>query len=212
MSELVTLQQDLATDSDFEKIFGMLKVWFVSKGITQPQAEIFARYGNLPVMRKVLEELFVRISFESQNTIVRTVKNIPRSRTAEQLLSNTGRNLYLNAEVAATLPVSAIGATDVKLVYFRPRKNIFDTTIVAEYDARGLTPDLQAQAFDNECHPEFALEYPNAGWWKIQSQPYEGRIAQLLFSEWANGERRIDSDLVKMILPSIWFAGVERQA
>ncbi len=136
--------------------------------------------GEIPVdiMQEVLGtknlgmELFavVRKHAEMLNGFITHDVSVNRGRTPMQALEASGRRLYINDAVVATMPLG--NGTKAKLFYFKPRPQAFDrngwmspTNLAAEYDYVGLQPAPRAQIDDNTANPEFADDHPNACQW-----------------------------------------------
>ena len=107
----------------------------------------------------------------SADVITRRVTNIRRYRTAQQLLDAIGRVTYpLDVSLNVSgMPVGQ-GPEEVNLHYFRLNRRFFVSDLAGEYRARGLTPDPQAQAADNEQDAAFADGHPNMGYWQESPQ------------------------------------------
>lgn len=97
--------------------------------------------------------------------IVHLVVNIQRHRTAYQAIDATGRQKIGTTSILDSMPIGQ-GSREVELHYFCPGRNLSDFELVQEFQLRGLEPDPQAQAADNEAQPEFAKTHPNGLHWK----------------------------------------------
>ena len=100
----------------------------------------------------------------------RITVRVNRSRSPQQAIEATGRELYTNQDVVNTMPIG--DGDEVELVFFMPDFTKYDETIsdeelVCEYSRRGLKPaDPISVAAVNEADPTFANENPHCTHWK----------------------------------------------
>lgn len=142
-------------------------------------------------------------------TIIHFV-TVNRRISHEEHLAKTGRKLYVNDNVVATMPRRRRKKT--KLVYFEPGPECYQNgwmscaTLAEEYAKRGLVPDPDAQSDDNAEKPEFADEHPNACQWVDE----HGNFCCAAFNRVGGGRRvrvnRSDGDW----LDGRSFAGVPK--
>jgi hypothetical protein len=108
----------------------------------------------------------------------------------------------VDPSVVATMPTGE-GPEDTELTYFRASRFLSDDELEREFDSRGLVPDPQAQAADNEADPAFADEHPNGTHWK-------NKKGQWCFAAFGQGDhgRYVDVDRYDVVwLGDWWFAG-----
>ncbi len=197
----------LATGEQIEHIMDMWRRRLKGRNVTLAEANHIIQNGNLylPVMDKAADVLVDQVRSDMQNTIVRMVRNIRRNRSAQQTITDTGRNEYLTDSVVATMPVGQ-GPEEIELVYFRLGRYVYADELETEYEARGLMPDPQAQAADNEADPAFADQHPNGCYWDREDKKH----SYLTFSRW-NVERDVDCDRDDSLWDDDWwFAGVRK--
>jgi len=177
----------LATGEQVEHIMDMWRRRIKGRKLTLDEANQIIRNGGqyLPTMDKAADVLVDQIRSDMQNTIVRMVRNIQRTRTAVQAIDATGRTKYVDSEVLATMPVGQ-GPEEVELTYFKLSRFASPKEVAAEFESRNMDPDPQAQAADNEQHPAFADEHPNGTQWNL-----DGNTSSFLtFLRW-HGKRRV---------------------
>jgi len=129
--------------------------------------------------------------------IVRIVNNVI-ARTPRVALEATGRQLYVDDDVVATMPKGAKGKAPV--YFFKPDPSAYDVNglisddnVEKEFDRHGLKPvDPYRLAAVNEADPAFADEHPNATHWKGA----DGKWCYAAFYRWGDGGRsvRVDRD------------------
>lgn len=136
--------------------------------------------------------------------IVRHVK-VNRGRTPQEALKATGRNLYVNDTVVATMPRGEGEETDV--YFFKLNRYISDADLEKEYQLRGLAPaDPYSLAAVNEADPAFADERPNGTYW----QDGDGKGCFAAFRRWG-GERHVYVDPNDNAWnDNWWFAGLRK--
>jgi hypothetical protein len=146
----------------------------------------------------------MRVSLPTDDTISRTVK-VDRSRTAQEALKATGRNLYVNDDVVELMPQGEGDEVEVNL--FNVGRYITDDELNKEFYLRGLKPvDPFALAALNEAYPAFADEKPNATHWKDA----QGNWCYAIFGRW-RGERRVNVNRnAGDWNDNYWFAGVRK--
>jgi len=178
----------LATGEQIEHIMDMWRRRLKGRNVTLAEANYIIQNGGqyLPTMDKAADVLVDQVRSDMQNTTVRMVCNIRRNRNAQQVINDTGRAKYVTDEVAATMPVGH-GPEEVELVYFRLGRVVYADELEREYEARGLTPDPQAQAADNEAYPAFADGHPNGCYWNRDGKVH----SYLTFSRWSDGRRHV---------------------
>ena len=138
------------------------------------------------------------------NMIIRHVK-IDRTRSPRQALEATGRRLYVNDAVVATMLHGTSDETDV--YFFKPGRYLSDDELEKDYDAHGLKPaSPYLLARINEDDSVFADEHPNGTHWKDA----DGKWCFASFGRW-DDERSVnvvrhDSDWRGFW----WFAGVRK--
>jgi hypothetical protein len=115
---------------------------------------------NDPEMRQRLINFW--LSGARYPAIMRKVK-VDRNFNVTQA---TQRVQNIRESVLDTAPMGQGLPEEVELHYFCLGRDVSDDDLAYEYDYRGLIPDPQAQATDNEIDPAFADEYPNATHWK----------------------------------------------
>lgn len=121
-----------------------------------------------------------------------------------QALKATGRNQYVNEEVAATIPPE-IGE---ELVLFNIGKIVSRDDLEKEYEAWGLTPAsaLDLCSFDRNHRETLDEKEYVATIWKDD----EGRRCYAAFSRWRDGRRvRVDRDSSDWY-GAWWFAGCRK--
>jgi len=93
-----------------------------------------------------------------------------RKLTPRQALEATGRNLYVNDQVLASMPRGEGDKAEV--VFFKPNLSsrggyISDDDLEKEYELRGFKPaDPYSLAKVNQDDPAFADDHPNGTHWK----------------------------------------------
>jgi len=130
---------------------------------------------------------------------------IDRSLSPEQALKATGRKLYINDSVVATMPRS--DKNEEEVFFVKRDRWTSDEEWDAHLDSLGLKPrDPFTLAKHNEDDPAFADDHPNCTHWKDA----DGKWCFVAFSRW-NGERYVD------VLRNDgawhgdwWFAGVRK--
>ncbi len=197
----------LATGEQIEHIMDMWRRRLRARKLTLDEGNHIIRNGGqyLPAMDKAADVFVDQVRSDMQNTIVRMVRNIRRNRTPEQVINDTGRNKYVTDSVVATMPVGQ-GPEEAELVYFRLGRYVYADELEKEYELRGLKPDPQAQAADNEADPSFADEHPNGCYWNREGKMH----SYIAFRRWGDGRgvncyRRGDS-----WGGLCWFAGVRK--
>ena len=134
------------------------------------------------------------------NLIVRIVKP-NRNLAPRQALEATGRNLYVNDEVVATMPRGE--GEESEVFFFKVGRFLNDDNLEKEYDLRGLKPvDPYSLAKVNE-DAAFADDQPNATHWRDK----DGKWCFVAFNRWRrvrcgrNGDDWLDA---------WWFAGLRK--
>lgn len=153
---------------------------------------------------------------EDTSVIIRRVVNIQRHRTALEAVEATGRELFIDSLDVASMPVGK-GPEEVELHYFFPCRSVGEAMsgekLLQEYELRGLEPDPQAQAADNEAHPEFADDRPNGTHWKNE----QGLWIRCSFDKEGHDDKRnkrrvyISSGGYPWLIYT-WFAGVPKSS
>jgi hypothetical protein len=156
------------------------------------------------VFRKFVEAV-------SSMIVRRVVAN--RTRSPQEAITATGRNMYLNDAVVATMPQGDGNEVDV-VSFFKPdasaydkNGNISDDEVAKQFELRGLKPaDPYALAAVNEADPVFADDHPNCTHWKDEN----GNWCYAAFGRWNGGRdvsvNRNDYDWhVRW-----WFAGCRK--
>lgn len=131
----------------------------------------------------------------------------------KEALVATGRFVYSNNEVVATMPN---GEKEEEVVYlFKPEAweytmpgYMSDVDLEKCFDRRGLKPvDPHTLAAYNQANPAFADTHPNATHWQVEN----GRWCYAAFDRWDDGRRvnvRRDGDGWHVYW---WFAGVRNK-
>ncbi len=102
--------------------------------------------------------------------IVRRIR-VDRTRKPKKALEATGRKVYVNNNIVATMPKGE--GEEVDVIFFKLDRYISDDDLEKEYAVRGLKPaDPYSLAAVNEADPAFADEYPNATHWKNANGQY----------------------------------------
>ncbi|MFA6416078.1 MAG: hypothetical protein WCW56_01170 [Candidatus Paceibacterota bacterium] len=197
----------MATGEQVEHIMDMWRRRLNSRKLTLAEAQHIIQNGGqyLPIMDKAADVLVDQVRSDTQNTIIRMVRNVQRNRSAEQAINATGRTKYVDSSVLASMPVGS-GPEEVELVYFKLGRYVGNEELEREYDVRGLRPDPQAQSADNEGDPSFADDHPNGCLWGR-----DGRVASFVaFGRWFGG-REVSVDRVDCgWFGRWWFAGVRK--
>lgn len=158
----------------------------------------------------VLYAPFRQLVEQESNTIIRRV-TVNRTRTPEVALAATGRKLYTNDEVVATMPNGE--AEEVEVVFFKldlSGKNgwISDDDLEVEFDRRGLqSADPFAAAAVSEADPAFADEHPYGTHWKNAA----GRWCFATFSRWHDERKLFVVRDDRVWNDYWWFAGVRKK-
>jgi hypothetical protein len=198
-----------ATGEQIEHIMDMWRRRLKGRGVTLDEANFLIQNGGryLPVMDAAADVLVDKIRSDKANTIIRMVRNIQRTRTAEQAIDATGRAKYIDNKVLATMPFGQ-GPEEVELQYFKLGRFASPKEVAAEFESRNMDPDPQAQTRDNEADPAFADEHPNGTQWNL-----DGNIASYLtFNRDFDDERYVDCDRFDSGWDDYWwFAGVVRK-
>lgn len=136
--------------------------------------------------------------------IVRRVK-VNRTRSPQEALVATGRRLFVNDDVAKSMP-KGVGE-EVEVVFFTLDRHVSVSDLEQEYEKRGLKPaDICSLAAVNEADPAFADEKPNGTQWKDDKDNYYCAA----FNRW-RVERAVDVDRHgRDWLGSWWFAGLRK--
>lgn len=169
--------------------------------------EHLTRLGqNSNLLRQISGVLSGTHEIKIKDLISRVVR-VDRSLSPEQALEVTGRRMYVDKGVVATMPR---GDKDEEEVFFVKRELWTSNDDWDVYlDSLGLKPcDPYTLAKVNEDDPGFADEHPNGTHWKDS----EGKWCFVAFSRWG-GERgrgfgvdRSDDDWAAYW----WFAGVRK--
>jgi len=124
--------------------------------------------GQLDVKVATAVEMAVEQAIaEANNTIVRMVPKLDRSRKPQAVIDVTGRVQYADNDVVAIMPSNGTGVEEnVNVEFFRLGRYVSDDELQREYEKRGLTPDPYAQSAVNEADPAFADEHPNGTHWR----------------------------------------------
>lgn len=138
------------------------------------------------------------------NLIVRRVK-VNRSRTPQVVLEATGRKLYVNDNVVATMPHGEGEETDV--YFFKVSRYLSDAALEKEYELWGLKPaDPYSQAAVNEDDSSFADDHPNGTHW----QDADGQWCYAAFRRWLGGRSVVVRRLDDVWSDGWWFAGLRK--
>ena len=115
--------------------------------------------------------------------------DVDRTRPPTQVIAETGRRQYVDADVVATMP-RGTGDT-AKLVFFKPAQSAYKNGLLMcavladEYKRRGLKPDAEALADYNKKNPEAADKEPNACQWVDA----DGKYCHATFLRWFDVRR-----------------------
>jgi hypothetical protein len=140
----------------------------VALGASELAAEMFAPF------RKRAEAV--------SGMIIRHVA-VDLSLSAQDAIKATGRAMYLNDSVVATMPRGV--STEVDVHFFRLGRYVGSADLLKEYELRGLEPvDPFLLAAVNQADPAFADSHPNGTQWTDA----KGKFCCTLFHRW-NDER-----------------------
>lgn len=115
------------------------------------------------------------------NLVVRVVTGIRRDRTPREALEATGRQLYVNDDVVASMPKGE--GEFAELAYYKPDRYFSSNQAALDGLAEdGWEPvdDPVAVIADMEANPAFADDRPVAVLWKDA----QGRICWMVFLRW----------------------------
>ncbi len=135
------------------------------------------------------------------------VRCVPVNRTREprKALEATGRNLYVNDDVVATMPKGT--GKEAEVVFFNLGRYVSDTDLDKEYELRGLVPaDPYSLAAVNEADPTFAEKKPHGTHWKDA----DGKWCFATFDLWDDERDVIVDRDGDAWLDGWWFAGVRK--
>jgi hypothetical protein len=140
------------------------------------------------------------------NIIVRKVK-VNRNLTPQQVLKNTGIDLYADKKIVETMPKGE--GDEVEIVFFNLGHWISDKELKKEYSLRGLKPaDPYSLCAVIEANLAFVDEHPNVTYWKIEGDDQWCFVA---FDPWYTDGRGIfvSFTAAKNGWPGDWwFAGL----
>ncbi len=152
------------------------------------------------------EQLAVfRNRVEAQSNLLIRRATVDRTRTANAALKATGRNLYVDDDVAEGMPQGE--GSEIELLFFTLGRDISDKDLDREYELRGLKPaDPYSLAAFNEADPAFADQRPNGTHWKDS----DGRWCCAYFNQW-DVKRLVDVRRYDFGWDGRWwFAGVRK--
>jgi len=131
------------------------------KGADQMPVKIVQEVLEGKELDHAMADLFRRLVEERGNLIVRTVR-VNRSRTPQQAIEATGREMNIAPDVLANMPI--VEEETVTVTFFCIDRTAFTMAEADEgYRSRGLVPvDPIALAAVNEAYPSFADEHSNA--------------------------------------------------
>lgn len=155
-------------------------------------------------LAKDLLAVFRKYMDSASNLMTRVVK-VDRTRSPQDALKATGRNLYITDSVVASMP----NGTDeeVEVIFFKLDREVSNDNLMKEYELLGLDPvDPHTLAAVNEENPEFADKHPHGTQWKDSN----GKWCCAAFSCWG-GDRyvRVRQD-GRDWHGHWWFAGVRK--
>lgn len=115
-----------------------------------------------------------------------------------------GRFLGYSSGDLRRAPKARTGKEIVEFVFFKPGYLISDQQVRQEFEARGLSVDVYAQATANADDPNFARHHPNIVAWKVE----ERYLKSLNFHQ--KDDRTyfsIEDDWVRDYSSDTWFGG-----
>ena len=133
---------------------------------------------------------FKEIAAQLAGQIIKVVRNINRSRTPEQVLTDTGRKVYSDSAVVATMPRGM--KSTARLHIFTVDKSEYENDVLTcadlaeEYKRRGLRADVEALADYLKKNPAAADEK----WLACQWVDKDGKYCCAVFDRWS-GERGV---------------------
>ena len=165
-----------------------------------------------PNIGTIVFDKFKEVAAQLAGQVVKLVRNIKRSRSAEQVLTDTGRKVYSNPAVVATMPRGT--KSTARLHIFDVDKSKYKNGVLAcadladEYKQRGLRADVEALADYLKKNPAAADEK----WLACQWTDENGNFCCATFGRW-DVERDVDVDRDDDDWDDYWsFAGVPKES
>ena len=161
-----------------------------------------------PNIGTIVFEKFKEVAAQLAGQIVELVLNIDRNRPPEQVLTDTGRKVYSNPTVVATMPRGTKSSARLHILDVdksKYRDSVLTCADLAEeYRQRGLRADVEALADYLKKNPAAADEK----WLACQWIDADGKYCYATFLHW-NGGRLVDVDRGDDAWSGRWsFAGV----
>ncbi len=155
--------------------------------------------GNKQLGQKLLA--VIREQTKVVSGIITRRAKVDLTRSPQDCLKATGRNLYANDEVVANMTKGKSGEANV--VFFKSDRCMSDDQLEKEYEKQGLVPvDPYSLSAINEADPFFADKYPNGTHWKDS----DGMWCSAAFSRW-NGGWIVDVDRINIGWYGPWWFG-----
>lgn len=180
------------------------------------QAEVGHEAAQLalghPNIGTIMFAKFKEVAAQLAGQIVKLVRNIDRSRSPEQVLTETGRKIYSDPAIVAAMPRGT--KSRVRLHIFdidksKYRNGVLSSADVAEeYRQRGLRADVEALADYLKNNPAAADEK----WLACQWVDADGNYCYATFCRWFDG-RGVSVDRDGKVWLDYWsFAGVPQES
>lgn len=140
-----------------------------------------------PNVGTILFAKFKELGVRLAGQVVRLVRGINRSRSNEQVLIDTGREVYSNPTVVATMPRGT--TSSARLHIFNVDKSKYKNGVLTcadlaeEYRQRGLRADVEALADYLKKNPAVADEE----WLACQWVDERGNYCYAAFARWYGG-------------------------
>jgi hypothetical protein len=155
---------------------------------------------------------FKEVGTQLAGQVVRLVRGINRSRTPEEVLIDTGRKVYSNPAVVATMPRGT--KSSARLHIFDVDKSKYKNGVLTcaglaeEFKQRGLRADVEVLADYLKKNPAAADEK----WLACQWVDADGNYCCAAFSRWGD-ERYVNVDRRDHDWDGDWsFAGVPQES
>ena len=180
MAQTVTPSQQATTDAQITKTVSNYRA-LLEKHRSEFPIEAFQMALGNPELAK--NQFAVLRSFvEAVSKTVTRSSTVNRSRTFQEALEATKRNLYLDKNVVLHTP-KAEG--DFEGIFVNLGRNVDCDKLDDELGKLGLEliVDPQGLADLNASDPEFADKYPNGTQWKNK----EGKYCCVIFDRWSGG-------------------------
>ena len=205
MTQIMTPSAKTTTAGQVDKAVGLYRA-MLEKHAGQFDAEAVQTVLGQPEFATDLFAVF-RMRVEAiSGMIVRRVK-VDRTCPPKEAMKATGRNQYVDEEVAASMPHGE--GEEVDVYFFKLGRYVNDVDLGKEFDLRGLKPvDPYSLAAVNEQDPAFADDHPNATHWKDA----ESNWCYAIFDRWRGGRAVLVNRDDRDWGDDWWFAGVRKSS